>query len=405
MLYWTVKRSTKIKEMDTSYENLKHRRLLGAVILLFWASQYAYVPYFTPYMKELGFSASLIGVLSAAYGFTQLVVRVPLGIGTDMTCGYRQVVILGTFLVTAAGAGLFLSSSAGLILVFRLFSGLAASTWLSFTVLYAACFGPGENLKAMTDANILNNAGKLAAYAAGMALCALFGYRYSFLISIVAGAASLALALQLKDLPVSREPVTLKKLGTVFRDPAVLVSSFFAALLNMTLQATTFSFTSTAAASLGAGSLELGISTALYTVVQVFFGSVISRRITQRLPRKWAVFTGFGFISLACLLTALGRNMLFIYASQMLMGAGNIILISLLMALAISSVPVECRSSAMGLFQALYAIGMTLGPIWMGNIAETRSVSAGFLLFAAVCAASMLAALFLIPWMERKENL
>ena len=78
-------------------------------------------------------------------------------------------------------------------------------------------------------------------------------------------------------------------------------------------------------------------------------------------------------------------------------------LISLLMALAISTVPAECKSSAMGLFQALYAIGMTMGPILMGRIAESHSLEAGFLLFTGISVLSMLAALVLLPLLEKRK--
>lgn len=62
----------------------KVRWIFGLATMFFWASEYCHVPFFTPYLRTLGLSATLIGFLVGCYGFTQLCIRIPLGIFADM---------------------------------------------------------------------------------------------------------------------------------------------------------------------------------------------------------------------------------------------------------------------------------------------------------------------------------
>lgn len=44
------------------------------------------------------------------------------------------------------------------------------------------------------------------------------------------------------------------------------------------------------------------------------------------------------------------------------------------------NVPIEKRSTAMGYYQAIYAVGMTIVPMIAGNIAEIYNLNIAFIL-------------------------
>lgn len=398
-----MKTHTSSKEPLSRAASLKRsRQILSIVIVFFWASEYAHVPYFAPYLRVLGFSASLIGIMSGTYGFTQTFVRIPLGMVTDITSGYRWVVIMGTVFTTLSSFLLIFAKSAWFIIFCRFLAGVAASTWLAFSVLYSAYYDPSEGVTAMTNINVYNNAGKLIAFAIGTIVATVWGYKYPLIVSFLTGVVAIVFALQLKDIPIKKEPMKISVLLTTFKNPCVLIPTGFAIILQMILQGTTFSFTSSVAEMLGASRLEIGFNTALYTIVQVFAGSWLRKNITEKIGEKWTVFTGFACMTLSCSLVALAPNIWVIYLAQITGGAGNILLISLLMAMAIRTVPMERKSTAMGLFQALYGIGMTAGPVLIGRIADVWNYMQAYLIFAGVAAVTMLCALFLVPWMDRK---
>ena len=58
----------------------------------------------------------------------------------------------------------------------------------------------------------------------------------------------------------------------------------------------------------------------------------------------------------------------------------------------------------MGLFQALYGIGMTIGPVMVGNIASASSYQTAYLVFAVISALSVPLAAVSLPWMKRKQE-
>lgn len=385
-------------------QSLKQSRMiLSIVIMFFWASEYAHVPYFAPYLKMLGFGASMIGIMSGTYGFTQMLVRIPLGMATDMTGGYRKVVIMGTMFTTVSSFGLIFAKSAWFIIFCRFLAGVAASTWLAFSVLYAAYYDPDEDVTAMTNINIYNNAGKLIAFALGTITATLFGYRYPLVISFLTGVVAILLAFRLQAIPIKKEPMRFSTLFATFRNPCVLIPAGFAILIEMILQGTTFSFTSSIAEMLGAGKLEIGINTALFTIVQVVAGNMLRKQVTERIGEKWAIVTGFACMAVSCILGAEATNMWYLYGAQLLNGVGSIMLLSLLMAMAIRTVPVERKSTAMGLFQALYGIGMTLGPVLVGGISDIWGYEVAYLIYAGVCGLAVLLALVLMPYFEKKS--
>ena len=57
------------------------RILFYFVTMMYWFSMYTYVPILSPYVEHLGGSILVIGLVVGSYGFTQLLVRLPLGFG------------------------------------------------------------------------------------------------------------------------------------------------------------------------------------------------------------------------------------------------------------------------------------------------------------------------------------
>lgn len=120
-----------------------------AATLLFWGCLYVYVPTLAPYAQILGASLSVIGLILAAYGFTQFALRIPLGLWADRRGRYRPFILAGFLLALASALGLGLAPGTGALLVFRDVAGAAAASWVAFTVLFAGYFPAGETSRAM----------------------------------------------------------------------------------------------------------------------------------------------------------------------------------------------------------------------------------------------------------------
>ena len=79
------------------------------------------------------------------------------------------------------------------------------------------------------------------------------------------------------------------------------------------------------------------------------------------------------------------NRVLLLEAVQVVNGTGRGLLNTTLMALSIRSVPPEERATAMGIYQAIYAVGMLLGPLVSGFLASWLGLSSVFYLSALLC--------------------
>lgn len=385
--------------------NMKRSRiLLSITIIFFWASEYCHAPYFTPYLQTLGFAAGAVGFMTGMYGFTQMLVRIPMGIVTDVTGCYKKTILLGTIFTTISSFGLIFSTSFAAIVFCRILAGIAASSWLAFTILYAAYYEADKSVQAMANVTAFNSAGKLLAFILGMITASIWGYRIPLVCSFLTGIVAIICALSLKPIEIKREPLKISHIAVVFLHPAVLCASFFAIIMQLFLQGTVFSFTSAVARDLGASPLEIGINTTLFTLVQILAVGYVGKHLTKKMNTWQAVTLGFLMMTGYCVMTAFTSHMSVLYIAQAIGGVSSLILTSILTALTIRYIPQENQSTAMGLFQALYGIGMTLGPIMTGTLTARYNYCTAYLAIGGCTLAAAVLAPILLPRIEKNAG-
>jgi len=362
------------------------RRLLNIIIPLFWFAQYVYVPFLTPYLMDMGIVSLVAGAVVGAYGFSQLVLRIPLGIAADKLQNHRLFISIGMILAGISSLGLMFFPSTALLILANALSGAASSTWLSFTLMYVAANPNISQGKSIGRSNALNNFGILTAYLVGGLLFDKIGIKTLFVFSFAAGMLGLLLTFFVKSSHVERKPIKTADLLPVFKDKRLLYYTLLATAGQFMAFATAMSFTSIAAKSLGAKGIVLGICSALYTgggiCGSLFSTSNTAHRISSKklLP---AAFTGFAIY--ACTL-GLAGSLYIVLAFQVIGGFCATTIFSTVMASAIEKISLEKRSTALGFFQSVYGLGMALGPIVMGALWGLGRASA-FLLIAIVPAA------------------
>lgn len=86
----------------------KKQALLPVIVILFWFAQYVYIPYQTPYLLSLQVSEVFLGSILGAYGVTQLLLRLPIGVMADSAGRHKGFILCGTL---AAGLTSGFSSS------------------------------------------------------------------------------------------------------------------------------------------------------------------------------------------------------------------------------------------------------------------------------------------------------
>ena len=365
---------------------INEKRLFEIAVVFFWASEYCHTPYFTPYLGQLGISATLIGLIVGAYGFTQMLIRIPLGMVTDATSGYKAVTVGGLFFTTLSSFGLWLFTDIYLIFIFRVFAGVAASAWIAMTVSYMSYFKEEDSVNATATLNGLNNCGKLLAFVLGAAAAQIWDYRSALLMSFLTGLIGLCLVPFTKKVETKRTPMSIRHLIGNLSNKRIMLPSLLAAVAMMIVHGTVFSFTSTLAESVGAGALMLSCLSMVFTIVQILSVGFIKSDFIKNGRRDIEVAIGFLLMSVYMLILAFAKNPWMILPGQVLAGFAFAMLNSLLMSECVKGVSAGEKTTAMGIYQAVYGIGMTVGPVYMGRIMDTLGNTAGCLMLSAFVA-------------------
>lgn len=371
--------------------SIYQRMLFAAVTLLYWTAMYVYMPTLAPYLSSSGYSMRFIGIVLGSYGFVQMLIRLPIGILSDRWGKRKPFILLG---MAAAGISCLLFLIPGLWiwpLAGRVVAGICSSTWVAFTVMYAGFFGPDQAGRAMGNISAMTVGGQMI----GMLLSGWLADGYSPSVPFVAGAIvaaiGLLLALWLKD-PRStghnESGISAIMVKSVIRTRTLLRVSLLAILAHGVLFITIFGFTPLLGASLGASGLQLTILVFAFMLPHAIAAFVTAAWFVPRFGYWGTIGTGFALSALCTGAMIITPSLGFLYVTQAVNGFAQGLHLPLLLGLAIRDVDLSGRATAMGLYQALYAVGMFSGPFLAGWLNEAWGISSGFLFGALLGAAA-----------------
>ncbi len=344
--------------------------LFLALVALFWFSLYTYSPIFTVYIKEFS-TTQMAGTIIASYGFVQMCLRIPVGILSDKIKNRKIFITIGLVASGVSALGLALFKAPVPALVFRGLTGLTAATWVPFSILYSSYYDKQQAARAIGVANAFNFGGQMIATLIGGFLPDWTNsYAPSFYLAVAAAAAGVILSFfvvdqEKKDFP--ERPVKVRELLAVAKNPMLLIASGLAILTQFCSFATVYGFTPTfARANVDATASQLGIMTTLVTLPAIF-AAPMSSSISKKLGGfDKSMLLVFAISAVYCCVVPFINNIYVYYVAQFIFGFARGSSTSLMMAAAILEIEPARRATAMGFFQAIYGIGMTLGPQIVG---------------------------------------
>lgn len=342
---------------------------------LFWFAMYTYPVLLSTHVTDtLGGTPAMAGLVVGSYGFTQMCLRIPIGFASDRIRRRKPFLILGAACTVLAALGLFLAKTPGVALVARGMAGVAASTWVCFTVLFSAGQSPERRTQAMGTLSSTMYAAQLIATLLGGALAQAKGIGSSFLLAAAAGFVGVLLATHTQDLPPQGATVTPSAIGKVLKNPLLLLCAIISILMQMVMWATLYGFSPRWAEQvLGADAAQLGLLSTVHLIPTILFSRLGASFLAPRLGEKWTVLIGFACIAASCLLMPLTSAFWQMLCLQALCGIGVGCASPLLLALCTRSVSPEQQGTAMGAYQSLYGIGMFIGPLLAGWLVEAAS--------------------------------
>lgn len=364
---------------------------------------YVYVPTLSPFLSERGLSLQFIGIVLGSYGFVQMFVRFPLGILSDRW-GKRKPFILLGMLTAAISCLLFLIPGLWIWpLAGRLMAGVCASTWVAFTVLYAGYFGAGQTGHAMGNISVMTVSGQMIGMLLSGWLTEGFNQNAPFSLGAIIAGIGLLLAFLLKEPRPgqSDQPgMSFAMIKNVVRTKTLLQVSLLSILAHGVLFITMFGFTPLKAQEMGAGGIGLTVLVFAFMLPHAFASLVTARWFTPRFGYWGTIGAGFVLSTLCTAAMVFAQSFGMLVATQAINGFAQGLHMPLLLGLAIRDVALPGRATAMGLYQALYAIGMFSGPFLAGWLNENWGLNSGFL-FGSLLGA---AAAFLVWAWARQER-
>ncbi|MBN1246852.1 MAG: MFS transporter [Anaerolineae bacterium] len=375
--------------MQTRSRTSSDRRLIVlylAVVVLFWASLYAYMPTLSVYVESKATNLAMVGVVLAMYGLWQAVIRFPLGVVADWV-GRRKPFIIGGLAFSALGAVLMaLSDGVVGLAIGRAFTGFAASAWVLLVVAFSGLFPPEDAVRASAMLSAVNAISRMIITGLTGSLNALGGYSLSFYVAAVAAGLAIPVMLFVKEPPRTNNQKSLRQVGALIVRRDVLIPALLGAVMQYTIWSSTFGFTTNLAKNLGASDVTLSLLVSM-NIGLVLLGNLATTAVVNRVGSRRMVALSFIFTGLGMGAFVLAQGVSLIFVGQVLMGLASGVGYPVLMGLSIRYVDDAQRATAMGLYQAVYAIGMFAGPWLSGILADGMGIQPMFAITGAVCAA------------------
>ncbi len=358
--------------------------ILFIVTVFYWFSLYTYVPILPSYAQHLGASYSMVGVIVGSYGLTQLLIRIPVGIISDVLGHHKLFIIGGICLAVFSALGMWLFASVLALLVLRLFSGVAATAWADYTILYVSYF-PGKDMaKAIGYIAAANALGQVMGMLAGGYIAQRMDVTAPFLLGAAGGGVGLILSLWVKEKQFQPRQVTIMSIVELLRNTRLLRVSGLGIVLQAVICITVFGFSVVVAQGLGASDFELGLLSAICIVPSAISSTLSGTVFSKRFGERKTLGGAFFLLAVSCFLVPFVNRLPLLYVTQAVNGFCMGLAMPLLMGLSIKNFPDERRATAMSIFQAIYGIGMFGGPVLAGVVSNHFGLAWGFWITACI---------------------
>jgi MFS family permease len=197
--------------------------------------------------------------------------------------------------------------------------------------------------------------------------------------------------------------VSVRQLLAAGRDGLLLRVSVLAALTQYATFASPHTFMPVYATDVGASEAQLGLLAAAflgtYTVANLGAGTIV-----RRWGERTTVAIGMLVFAVGTGLVPLLQDVTQLGVLQAVAGIGRGLSFPVLMGLSIKDRPGVLRGSAMGFFQAIYALGMVLGPAISGFLGDLLGLRSMFVSTGLVCLLGAILAVWALPGSRKGDQ-
>ncbi|GAK59125.1 major facilitator superfamily MFS_1 [Candidatus Vecturithrix granuli] len=365
----------------------RSRLLIGlylTAVFLYWVAQYLYMPTLPLYVALHTDNLAMVGVVLSMYGLWQAIIRIPLGIFADWLGWRKPLIIIGT---TLAGLGAWVMGTADgvpQLLIGRTLTGLAAGTWVLFVVAFSSLFPPQETIRVTALITLISSVGRMLATASTGFLNACGGYALAFFAATSAAFLSGLMMLPISEQRRQSKQPSFQGLFTILLHHRVLLPSLLSMIMQYGVWSSAYGFLPILARALGASDVVQSLFISLNTALAVA-GNMITAALVKRIGKYRLLYLSFILMACGIGIAAIASHLFMIFLALCALGLASGIGYPLLMGMSIEQVHDSERATAMGIHQAIYALGMFGGPWISGMLADVIGIQATLGVNAFLC--------------------
>ena len=348
--------------------------------MCFWFNLYLYVPILPIHAQNLGANLNIVGLIVASYAIGQIIFRIPIGIGSDIVGSRKLFACISTFLASAGSLGLALSTNEITMFFSRSLVGIGAAGWVAISVLYASYFGEGDKSKAMSYLMFIHSFSVLLATLVGGYMAEHLGNLSTFWTSTIFGVLGTILLLFTHENPGEKQfEFSFQKIFQIFSSKFLMRMSLIGILPQFATFSILFGFLPVFLKTIEANKSEIGVITSI-SLFASLVGILIAPYLSKKIGLTYSIWISAFLISIGTLIVPFLSNLIFIALTQIISGLGRGFINTILMSAVINNSEKHEQATSMGIYQAIYALGMFLGPALSGNIANSLGLNFVFFL-------------------------
>ena len=365
-----------------------------------------YVPVLPIHVTNITGSLETVGIILSAYAIAQLLLRIPIGLLADKI-GNKKLSLAAILLSSLGSIFLMMSNNANSLFLSRTLTGLAAAGWVPISILYSSYFTSENTDKSMSEIVMINSIGLLSATYMGGILAEKYGINFVFLTAFIFGIISLICMLfsqEVKKIPIENHQVQnpIQKLKNTMNNNLMAICVVGSCLFYLTFS-TIYGFIPIYLEELGSSETMIGFTIA-FSLGASLYGAFLLPKLNNQFSYKNVICATWLLMIVTTFITPIVNNVMLIILLQFFCGIGRGIMTALLMSLVIKQSNMENKSTAMGIYQSLYSVGMFTGPFLSGIIAAITKVESIFYLATIICIFGMFISILFVKPLEYKQN-
>jgi DHA1 family multidrug resistance protein-like MFS transporter len=361
--------------------------LFLSITFLFWTSLYLYVPTLPTYIKMKTPQLATVGLVLSMYGLCVALIRLPMGLAGDVIGWGKPLILLGIFFSAFGAFVMGKGSTIWWLAAGRALTGLSAGTWVLLITVFSTYFDMDQSVYASSMLTFFASLGRMISTGSTGFLNRIGGYSFSFYLAAVTACISFVLVLFVNEKHRDPRKVTPASIVRLLVNRYVLLPTLISIVVHYADWSVTFGFLPVLLQDMGAGditkSLLISVNIASITAANLL-NTLVLRKVRYTLLLLPGAFLFFiGMIIIIC-----ARSVQGVFPGTICMGFAFGMVYPILIGLSIQKVARNERSTAMGIHQSLYAVGMFVGP-WLSGIIADRTgirpmfgITAGFYLCA-----------------------